>query len=543
MKHFEIRDKFRKFFESKNHKWVESSSLLPNDPSVLFTTAGMQQFKPYYVGGADPMKDFGSLNTASIQKCVRTSDVDEVGDERHLTFFEMLGNFSFGGYFKKEAITWAHEFITSPEWMNLNIDYVTVFEGEEGVPADTESEEIWKKLGVSDIRKSGCADNFWGPTGDEGPCGPTTEIYVDGIEIWNIVFNQYYQNKDKTLKPLETPGIDTGMGLERLALVSQFPGQVGEKTVFETDLLQPIMASIGTIGDIKSERIRLIADHIRSLTFLVADGIIPGKEERNYIPRRLFRDAMTSHYLFAGFGLDTEFFDQPLNSVIEIYKESYPYLALGKYGEIRDILRKEADDYAEILRLIGNISDLKRYYNSFKPKKNWPNVSNGKIDLDGAALFGIRQSKGVSWKQMQLVAESVGYSFSSDTLKEYDIAYYDHQEKSRAGAEKKFGGHGLILDTGELKASTPEEMEKVIKLHTSTHLLHASLRKVLGEEVHQAGSDITAERLRFDFTFPRKLTPEEIKQVEDLVNGAIQKDYAVTKEEMSYEEAVKTGAL
>src|SRR6266540_5659961 len=216
MNHKEIREKFKKFFESHGHTWVASSSLLPNDPSVLFTTAGMQQFKQYYTHP----ENAPSKNVISIQKCIRTSDIDEVGDESHLTFFEMLGNFSFGGYFKKEAIEWAYEFITKE--MGLPIDYVSVFGGENGIQADDESEQIWKSVDPAiEVRKFGRADNFWGPTGDEGPCGPTTEIYVNGIEIWNIVFNQYYQNKDRSLKSLEISGIDTGMGLERLAMAVQ----------------------------------------------------------------------------------------------------------------------------------------------------------------------------------------------------------------------------------------------------------------------------------------------------------------------------------
>src|SRR3989339_2092922 len=255
MTHQEIRDKFIKFFEARGHKFVSSASLMPTDPSVLFTTAGMQQFKYYYTGQSDAMKDFGSLNTASIQKCVRTSDIDEVGDESHLTFFEMLGNFSFGGYFKKEAIQYGYDFIVKE--MGLKIDYVSVFEGSDGVPADDESEKYWKELDPNIVvKRFGRKDNFWGPTGAEGPCGPTTEIYVDGLEIWNIVFNQYYQHADIRLEPLKTPGIDTGMGLERLAMVVQ-----KVTTIFDTDLLKPIINLMPEDIDIKKKRI--IADHMR----------------------------------------------------------------------------------------------------------------------------------------------------------------------------------------------------------------------------------------------------------------------------------------
>ncbi len=275
MQSAEIREKFLKFFESKGHKIVPSSSLVPEgDSSVLFTTAGMQQFKPYYLGARDPIIDFDSPNITSVQKCMRTSDIEEVGDERHLTFFEMLGNFSFGGYWKKEAITYAYEFVTKV--MGLTVDYVTVFEGEKDVPEDTESIEIWKFIDSNlVIKKFSRADNFWGPTGEEGPCGPTTEIYVDGIEIWNIVFNEFYQSKEGTLKSLEIKGIDTGMGLERLTMVSQ-----KVKTVFDTDLFLPLIAISGS---------RIVADHLRAVVFMIADGVIPSNTERGYILRRLIR--------------------------------------------------------------------------------------------------------------------------------------------------------------------------------------------------------------------------------------------------------------
>ena len=516
MKHFEIRDKFRKFFESKNHKWVESSSLLPNDPSVLFTTAGMQQFKPYYVGAADPMKDFGSLNTASIQKSIRTSDIDEVGDDTHDTFFEMLGNFSFGGYFKKEAITWAHEFITKE--LGLPISYATVFKGSEVVLKDEESKEIWKSLGVTDIREEGMDDVFWGPTGSSGPCGPTTEIYCrnangQDVEVWNIVFNEFFCDVSRedllagkaNLQPLPTKGIDTGMGLERLAMIAQ------KKTnIFETDLFNPIMDTLADVSDLRKKRI--ITDHVRASTFLISDGVRPSNKDQGYILRRLLRRAIV--HLTAM----SEFSFTPFQKVIDEYKSIYPNL---ESSVIEPVVQEEEAKFSKTIR--QGLKELEKLET-----------------IDASSAFKLYESYGLPYETLK---ELGGEKAKELTREAFDEKFKEHQEKSRAGAEKKFGGHGLILDTGELKASTPEEMEKVIKLHTATHLLHASLRKVLGEEVHQAGSDITAERLRFDFTFPRKLTPEEISRVEELVNGAIEKDYAVTKEEMPYEEAVKTGAL
>lgn len=269
----EIRQKFLNFFKERGHTVVPSSSLVPEgDLSVLFTTAGMQQFKPYYLGKTSP---YGNRAT-SVQKCVRTSDIEEVGDRSHLTFFEMLGNFSFGGYWKREAIQYGYDFVTKE--MGLKIDYVAVFEGEEGVPEDKESEEIWKSIDPNIVvKKFGRVDNFWGPTGKEGPCGPTTEIYADGIEIWNIVFNEFYQNQDKTLQPLEVKGIDTGMGLERLVKVVQ-----KVETVFETDLFKPIMQEADS---------RIVADHIRTSCFMIADGVTPSNTGRGYVLRRLLRRA------------------------------------------------------------------------------------------------------------------------------------------------------------------------------------------------------------------------------------------------------------
>lgn len=513
LSHLEIRQKFLKFFESRGHKIVSSSSLLPSDPSVLFTTAGMQQFKPYYTGQADAMKDFGMLNTASIQKSMRTSSIDEVGDDTHLTFFEMLGNFSFGGYWKKEAIEWAHEFITKE--LRLNIDYVSVFEGlsSAGVPADDESAEIWKSVDSNlEIRKMGIEDNFWGPTGNEGPCGPSTEIYVNGVEIWNIVFNEFYYpgsleelklgKSDKKLEKLETSGIDTGMGLERLAMVAQ-----GKKNIFETDLFEELLTSLPGHLDVKTKRI--IADHARSIVFLASEGVVPSNKEQGYVLRRLMRRIMA-------FQVSKDVLD----IVINTYVTQYPELQ-ARRNAIHEIYSEELSKFNKTLR--SGLNELKRL---------------DKIDSAGA--FKLYESFGLPYELIKDAAKDKAKDLTREAFEE---EFKKHQEKSRAGAEKKFGGHGLLMDTGELKAGNEEELKKATRLHTATHLLHASLRKVLGEEVKQAGSDITPERLRFDFTFPRKLTPEEIKHVEDTANEAVQKDYPVTKEEMNYEDAIKSGAM
>ena len=325
----EIRDKFLKFFEKHGHVVVPSASVVPeNDPTVLFTTAGMQQFKPYYVGSKDVQQDFNSLNLASSQKCVRTSDIEEVGDLSHLTFFEMLGNFSFGGYWKKEAIEWAHELITKE--IGLKIDYVSIFGGEEGVPKDTESALIWKSLDPNIVVKEfGRSDNFWGPTGEEGPCGPTTEIYVDGIEVWNIVFNEYYQAKDRTLTPLKVKGIDTGMGLERLVKVVQ-----KVESVFETDLFIPIMQVANS---------RIVADHIRTSCFMIADGVTPSNTDRGYILRRLLRRA----YVHAR---KLESGTEALSAVIDTVLSHQSYKSLYAFSEnTLNVVMEEIEKFKKAL--------------------------------------------------------------------------------------------------------------------------------------------------------------------------------------------------
>ncbi|OHA90723.1 MAG: hypothetical protein A2832_00120 [Candidatus Zambryskibacteria bacterium RIFCSPHIGHO2_01_FULL_44_22b] len=322
----EIRKKFLEFFEKRGHARIPSASLVPDkeDQSVLFTTAGMQQFKPYYLGEKSP---YGS-NVTSSQKCVRTSDIEEVGDERHLTFFEMLGNFSFGGYWKEEAIRYAHEFVTKE--MGLTIDYVTIFEGDSEVSEDLESRDIWKTIDPNlVIKKFGREDNFWGPTGESGPCGPTTEIYVNGIEIWNIVFNEYYKSKEGVFSKLEQKGVDTGMGLERLVMVMQ-----KAETVFETDLFEPL---------IKIANSRIIADHIRTSAFMIADGVTPSNTDRGYILRRLLRRA----YVHARkLKIETE----TLNAVIEAVIDHPSYRGIYTFHpDTQKIIMEEIEKFKKAL--------------------------------------------------------------------------------------------------------------------------------------------------------------------------------------------------
>ena len=486
--------------ESQGHQWTASSSLLPDDQSVLFTTAGMQQFKSYYTDtDSAPAK-----NIASIQKCMRTSDIDEVGDNSHLTFFEMLGNFSFGGYFKEQAIKLAYEFIVGE--MGLEIDYISVFGGEVGIPADDEAERIWKSLDKElDVRKAGRADNFWGPTGNEGPCGPTTEVYIKGVEIWNIVFNQYFQNKEGSLQPLHKPGIDTGMGLERLATASQAVG-----TVFDTDLFTPIMAAIPA-GLGERER-RIVADHARTAVFLIADGVRPSNKDQGYVLRRLLRRIIVR--LGSANGYDFA----PFAAAVKHYGNLYTNL---DEPVIRTVIEEEESKFSKTVK--QGMKELEKTDH-----------------VDAAAAFRLYESYGLPY---ELIRDLAGERASSLTREAFDEKYKEHQMKSRAGASAKFGGHGLLLDTGELKAGTAEELKRVTRLHTATHLLHAALRQVLGREVVQAGSDITVERTRFDFTFPRKVSDDELRTIEDKVNEVISGDVPVNKVTLPREEAEKSGAL
>ena len=523
MESAEIRKKFLEFFKKRGHVVVPSSSLIPDDPSVLLTTAGMQQFKRYYTGELDARKDFRlpdgapAKGVASIQKCFRTSDIDEVGDESHLTFFEMLGNFSFGGYFKEEAIRYAYEFITGKDWMGLAIDHVSIFEGGKEIPADGESEKIWKAVnpGIRVVR-AGREDNFWGPTGAEGPCGPTTEIYCKNaggksVEIWNLVFNQYYQHADGRLEPLATPGVDTGMGLERLAMVSQ-----GAETIFKTDLFAPILKDFPPGFNERQKRI--IADHARAVAFLIADGIRPSNKEQGYVLRRLMRRMIVQHASFEvglGGGIDMP---AMLGKMVELYRGSYSGL-----------------EKAVILGVFDD--EVKKYGKALE--KGMKEVEKMKA-INAEQAFYLYESFGVPYEAIKDVAGDKAKNLSREA---FDSEFKKHQDKSRAGAGKKFGGHGLVLDTGELKAGNDEEVKKVLRLHTATHLLQQALREVLGPEVHQMGSDITPERTRFDFSFPRKVTADEVKKAEDIVNEKIKEDLPVGFKEMQKDEAERSGAL
>jgi alanyl-tRNA synthetase len=493
-----LRKGFLDFFGKKRHKVVPSSSLIPTDPSVLLASAGMQQFKPYYLGEKSP---YGK-SVCSCQKCFRTSDIDEVGDESHLTFIEMLGNFSFGSYFKEEAIKLAYEFLFKELKLPLKNAVFTVFEGDKNVPEDKESVEIWKKLGIPDekIKKYGRADNFWGPTGNEGPCGPTTEIHLSGVEVWNLVFNEYYQDRNKKLTPLKQKGVDTGMGLERLAMVSQ-----QKSSVYETDLFLPIMAEISGQNE-KAKRI--IADHIKGAVFLITEEIFPSNVERGYVLRRILRKAIRYGKVL---GLGPGFLIPLAQKVIEIYQDVYPEVK-SKETDILTVIQKEGEKFEKTLE-----QGLKQ----FEKIADRGNIS-------GIDTFHLYDTYGFPLELTEELAKEKGLIVDK---KSFEEAFKKHQEISRAGVEKKFGGVG--------KEATYESA----KLHTATHLLHQALREVLGPQVKQMGSDVTPQRLRFDFSHPQKVTDEEIKKVEEIVNQKIKEDLGVKKEEMPYEKAIEQGAL
>lgn len=537
----EIRTKFLEYFVSKGHTQVPSSSLIPDDPSVLLTTAGMQQFKPYYAE-LDPTttvhpslgKPIGRA-ACSVQKCFRTSDIDEVGDATHLTFFEMLGNFSFGGYFKKEAIHYAHEFITKE--LGLPISYVTVFKGSETVPKDEESKAIWNTLGVEDVREEGMEDVFWGPTGNGGPCGPCTEIYVkteDGkdVEVWNNVFNEFVSSGSREdllagkaeLRRLDHPGVDTGQGLERLVIMVQ-----KKNSIYDTDAFQTLFGDILANVNVKSARIT--ADHLRAGVFLLADGVVPSNKDRGYILRRILRRLVVHSQKI---NLKETDLLAKIDAIVSYYGDAYPEIRKN-VATVKDEFSKEYNKFNKALA-----DGLKKFEKLYASAKNENNIF---VETMGKGIFDLYQSSGLPFDvSYDLLAEKSPELGQEDLRKRVTELFSEHQQLSKSGASAKFGGHGLVM-TGELKAANDEEVHKVTRLHTATHLLHQALRQVLGEEVHQQGSDITPERLRFDFTYPQKMTAEQLAAVENIVNDEIKNDDAVICQEKPFKDAVASGAL
>ena len=525
MKAIEIRNKFLEFFKKHNHTIIPSAPLIPeNDPSVLFTTAGMQPLVPYLLGEKHP----GGKRIADYQKCVRTVDIDSVGDNRHLTYFEMLGNWSLGDYFKKDAIAMSYKFLTEELGIDPEKLSVTCFAGDADAPKDIEAFETWKNAGIPEERIYfyGKEDNWW-IAGEEGPCGPDTEMFLDTgkpacsencqpscncgkyVEIWNNVFMEYYKSKDG-IKKLEQKNVDTGLGLERMAMLLQ-----KVETPFDTELFKPVMEELEKlekIDDIKSRRI--VAEHLRSSIMIIADGGRPSNIDRGYVLRRLIR-RMTRH--MSKLQIDLENISDLIDLTINNLNEMYPELQT-KRDIIKNVIIEEKDKF---------IKTLGHGEKEFEKVINKLEQENKNV-IDGKTIFKLYETYGFPPEITADLAQEKGYKID---LTEFDKLFKEHQEKSRLGSEQKFKG-GLA-----------EQNEITTAYHTATHLLHQALRNVLGDHVKQSGSNITTERLRFDFSHPEKMTPEQIKQVEDIVNEQIKRDLNVVSEEMPLEEAKKSGAI
>ena len=525
MKAIDIRTKYLKYFERHGHKIIPSSPLIPeNDPSVLFTTAGMQPLVPYLLGEKHPE----GKRLTDYQKCVRTNDIEEVGDNRHLTYFEMLGNWSLGDYFKEEAVSMSFEFLTKELGIPVDKISVTCFAGDEDAPRDEVTAECWRKAGIPDERIYfyGKDDNWW-IAGEEGPCGPDTEMFYDTgkepcskdcqpscdcgkyVEIWNNVFMEYYKSKDGTYSKLKQQNVDTGMGLERITFLLQ-----GKTTPFDTEIFEPIMEkleSLQKIDDIKSRRI--IAEHLRSSMMIISDGGRPSNIDRGYILRRLIR-RMTRHLNKLQISLDE--LGCLIDLDIEILKEMYPDLDKNK-EIIKQVILEEKDKFVKTL------SHGEREFEKAIQKLKQEN----KDIVDGQTIFKLYETYGFPPEITADLAEEQGFKID---MTEFDKLFKEHQDKSRMGSEQKFKG-GLA-----------DQNEQTIKYHTATHLLHKALQIVLGEHAKQKGSNITTERLRFDFSHPEKMTKEQLKEVEDIVNEQIKRDLPVTCEEMTVEEAKNSGA-
>ena len=526
MKAIDIRKKYLNFFKEHGHTIIPSAPLIPeNDPSVLFTTAGMQPLVPYLLGEKHP----AGTRLTDYQKCVRTNDIDEVGDNRHLTYFEMLGNWSLGDYFKEESIQMSYEFLTKELGIPAEKLSVTCFAGDEDCPRDEISASCWEKAGIAKdhIYYYGKDDNWW-IAGEEGPCGPDTEMFYDTgkpacsaecqpscdcgkyVEIWNNVFMEYFKDAQGKYSKLEQKNVDTGLGLERMTMLLQ-----GKETPFDTEIFEPIMKKLEEVEnkDIIESR-RIVAEHLRSSMMIICDGGRPSNIDRGYVLRRLIR-RMIRHMNKLEINLDE------LSTLIDInvenLKEMYPDLEKNK-ETIKSVILEEKDKF---------VKTLSHGEKEFTKAMNYAK-QNGKNKIDGKIVFRLYDTYGFPPEMTQELAKENNIEID---LEEFNKLFKEHQEKSRLGSEQKFKG-GLA-----------DQNEKTIAYHTATHLLHQALRTVLGEHVKQSGSNITEERLRFDFTHPQKMTKEEIQKVEDLVNEQIKKDLKVTCEEMNYEDAKKSGAI
>ncbi|HJO93677.1 MAG TPA: alanine--tRNA ligase [Victivallales bacterium] len=527
----DLRKKYIEFFTNKGHKLIKSAPLIPeNDPTVLFTTAGMHPLVPFLIGKKHPL----GKRLVGVQKCVRTGDIDEVGDISHLTFFEMLGNWSLGDYFKNISIKYSYDFLTSPEWLNIPKEKLafTVFKGDDDAPFDEEAYNSWKELGVpnSRIAKLGKKDNWWGPAGQTGPCGPDSEMFCwigsedapvnfdpedsRWVEIWNNVFMEYNKNEEGKFSVLNTKNVDTGMGLERVTAILQ-----GKDSCYETELFIPLFEKLDEIkgckNSVKIDSDRIIVDHLRTAAFMLADGVIPGNVDQSYILRRLIRRSVREGRKL---GIDTIFTAEIAQVVIDEYSDIYPELSDSADNIIKE-LTDEEKQFAHALE--KGTREFEKVISKV-PEHIKKKVLSGKI------AFFLYETYGFPIELTEEMAAERGFVVDKAG---YDKAYKKHQELSRQGAEQKFKG-GLA-----------DASEQTTALHTATHLLHEALRRVLGEHVAQKGSNITSDRLRFDFSHPEKMTKEEIIKVEKLVNDTIESKLSVSFSEVTVDEAKKSGAI
>ncbi len=523
----ELRNKWLAFFKEKGHTIIPSASLVPeNDPSVLFTMAGMFPLVPYLMGQPHP----GGTRIANVQKCIRTIDIDEVGDDTHLTLFEMLGNWSFGDYFKKEAIEWSYEFLTDEKWLGIPLERLafSVFAGDDDAPYDEESYGHWLRLGVPEARiaKLPKEDNWW-IAGLTGPCGPDTEMFYwidDGtpapesfqdtkddkrwVEIWNDVFMQYEKKPDGSLVQLEKQNVDTGMGLDRVIAVLN-----GHKSVYDSEFFKGMFEVIGQSQQILSgdelRKARVIVDHIRASVFIAGDGIEPSNKERGYILRRLLRRSMVYARML---NLGEHWLKALIGKVMEEYSDAYTELVLNSQ-QIFSVIEGEQSKFGKTLE-----RGLKEFEKLFEKQKA----------ISGTDAFNLYQSFGFPLELTEELAETFGQQVNKT---EFETEFKKHQDLSRTAS------------AGTFKGGLADHSEIVVRYHTATHLMHKALRDVLGPDVWQKGSNITAERTRFDFTYPQKMTDEQKKQVEDLVNKWIEMDAEMKQEMLPLEKARELGAI
>ncbi len=525
MKAIEIRNKYLNFFKEHGHTVIPSAPLIPeNDPSVLFTTAGMQPLVPYLLGEKHPL----GTRLTDYQKCVRTNDIEEVGDNRHLTYFEMLGNWSLGDYFKEESIQMSFDFLTKELQIPVEKLSVTVFAGDKDCPRDEIAAECWKKAGILDghIYYYGKDDNWW-IAGEEGPCGPDTEMFYDTgkpacgpdcqpscdcgkyVEIWNNVFMEYFKDKDGNYSKLKQRNVDTGLGLERMTMLLQ-----GKETPFDTEIFKPVMDKLVELQKVDNiESRRIIAEHLRSSMMIISDGGRPSNVDRGYVLRRLIR-RMVRHMNKLQINLDE------ISTLIDInvdnLKGMYPELESNQ-EIIKNVIIEEKNKFVKTLA--HGEKEFQKEMNKTKEA--------GKDKIAGNVVFKLYDTYGFP---PEVTAELAKENDMTVDMDEFDKLFKEHQEKSRMGSEQKFKG-GLA-----------EQNEITIAYHTATHLLNAALKQVLGPDTHQRGSNITVDRMRFDFNCDHKMTDEEKQKTEDLVNQWIKEAIPVTVEEMTKDEAVKSGA-